>query len=314
MLFRSNLSTSGNCLVTGNLQVNGNTTLGNAATDIITVAGPITAQNNLTVAGVTQLNGASQVNGSLTTTNAVALTGTAGVTIATPVSTSGNIDITIGGSADLSVNSTNVNFYGGSVTNWRGQLNLTQGAGTATVTYTRPLTAPSGSLITANLNQFLVIPGTIIAFGGAATPAGYLACQGQAVSRSQYADLYLAIGTTWGAGDGTTTFNLPDLRGLFLRGTGTNGTQNNSAGSRAAGPAVGAKVVDTFRQHNHSLLNADGSNVNTNWRNLTDSINQGGNSGLTSSGNVNYGQTVVGNAGSTETQPVNAGVFYCIKF
>jgi phage-related tail fiber protein len=49
-------------------------------------------------------------------------------------------------------------------------------------------------------------------------PAGFLKANGAAVSRSTYADLFAAIGTTYGAGDGSTTFNLPDLRGEFLRG------------------------------------------------------------------------------------------------
>ncbi|WP_196595315.1 phage tail protein [Pectinatus frisingensis] len=54
--------------------------------------------------------------------------------------------------------------------------------------------------------------GTINQFAGAAAPVGYLLCQGQAVSRSTYTDLYAVIGTTYGTGDGSTTFNLPDLQ------------------------------------------------------------------------------------------------------
>ena len=51
-------------------------------------------------------------------------------------------------------------------------------------------------------------------------PAGWLHCHGQAVSRTDYADLFAAIGTVYGAGDGSTTFNVPDFRGSFLRGAG----------------------------------------------------------------------------------------------
>ena len=65
-----------------------------------------------------------------------------------------------------------------------------------------------------------VQPGTVHAFAGDASsiPAGYLLCNGAAVSRTDYAALFAAIGTIYGTGDGSTTFNLPDFRGKFLRG------------------------------------------------------------------------------------------------
>lgn len=58
----------------------------------------------------------------------------------------------------------------------------------------------------------------IFAYAGATAPEGFLFCDGQAVSRTDYARLFAVIGTTFGAGDGTTTFNVPDLRGEFMRG------------------------------------------------------------------------------------------------
>nr|WP_167467075.1 tail fiber protein [Aquitalea magnusonii] len=60
--------------------------------------------------------------------------------------------------------------------------------------------------------------GEIVHFAGASAPVGWLKCNGAAVSRSTYAVLFAALGTQYGAGDGTTTFNLPDYRGEFLRG------------------------------------------------------------------------------------------------
>jgi microcystin-dependent protein len=62
--------------------------------------------------------------------------------------------------------------------------------------------------------------GEVHAHAGAAAPAGSLNCAGQAVSRSLYAGLFAALGTTYGAGDGTSTFNLPDLRDRALIGRG----------------------------------------------------------------------------------------------
>ena len=62
--------------------------------------------------------------------------------------------------------------------------------------------------------------GAIIPYAGSTAPFGTLICNGAAISRSAYPELFEAIGTTWGAGDGSTTFNIPDLRGYFLRGAG----------------------------------------------------------------------------------------------
>ena len=64
-----------------------------------------------------------------------------------------------------------------------------------------------------------VPPGTIIHYAGRTVPSGYLICNGAKVSRTDYAALFAAIGTTYGAGDGSTTFNLPNLNGRFLEGT-----------------------------------------------------------------------------------------------
>lgn len=73
----------------------------------------------------------------------------------------------------------------------------------------------------SDLRKYLIPPGTIWPFGGSTIPSGWLDCDGSAVSRTTYADLFAALGTTWGAGDGSTTFNLPDLRGRAPVGAGT---------------------------------------------------------------------------------------------
>lgn len=69
-------------------------------------------------------------------------------------------------------------------------------------------------------NRFLP-PGTVVNFGFNTVPEGFLELDGTAVSRSTYKALFSAIGTTFGAGDGSTTFNLPNGRGIFVRGTGS---------------------------------------------------------------------------------------------
>lgn len=69
------------------------------------------------------------------------------------------------------------------------------------------------------------LTGTIIAYASnGALPDGYLSCDGSAVSRTTYADLFAVIGTTWGSGDGSTTFNLPLLNGYWLKGNSTAGS------------------------------------------------------------------------------------------
>ena len=76
--------------------------------------------------------------------------------------------------------------------------------------------------------------GMIAPFAGPADkiPAGWLLCDGSAVSRSEYIHLYNAIGVCWGEGDGSTTFNLPDLRGMFLRGVSGESGNDGDAASR----------------------------------------------------------------------------------
>ena len=68
-----------------------------------------------------------------------------------------------------------------------------------------------------------VLVGTMQIYAGEKVPNGYLLCDGQAVSRTIYAALFKAIGTTWGAGDGSTTFNVPDMREVAPVGIGQSG-------------------------------------------------------------------------------------------
>jgi len=89
--------------------------------------------------------------------------------------------------------------------------------------------------------------GAISAYGGAQAPAGWLLCNGQAVSRAAYAALFNVIGVTYGSGDGATTFNLPDLRRRSPIGAG---------GGWALGAPVGAEThtltIEELPAHTHS--------------------------------------------------------------
>ena len=110
--------------------------------------------------------------------------------------------------------------------------------------------------------------GTIVAFGGSTVPDGWLLCDGSEVSRTVYPNLYNAITANWGAGNGTTTFHLPDLRGRFLRGTDHGAGIDPDAASRTAqstlgnsGDNVGSVQDDAYKNHDHSV---DPPNTSTN--------------------------------------------------
>lgn len=94
----------------------------------------------------------------------------------------------------------------------------------------------------------LIPPGVIVAYGADTAPDEWLLCNGQAVSRTTYAALFAAIGATYGAGDGTTTFNLPDLRGRVPMGNGTG----SGLTPRMLGDEIGEET--------HTLTNTEAPN------------------------------------------------------
>ena len=74
-----------------------------------------------------------------------------------------------------------------------------------------------------NLGTLVIVPsGAVIPFAGSTAPQGYLLCDGREVSRADYPYLFDVIGTTYGKGDGNTTFNLPNLQDKFIEGAGAN--------------------------------------------------------------------------------------------
>lgn len=155
--------------------------------------------------------------------------------------------------------------------------------------------------------------GTIISTGSLTPPSGYLYCNGSAISRTGYAELFAAIGTTYGTGDGSTTFNLPDLRGIFARGAGTNGTMTNANGA-AYSATLGGTQNDQSQGHRH----ASGAGFA-----FIAHVNSGGGAGL-SAGSVltdsstTNDPTTDGTNGTprtgAETRPANVGVAYHICY
>lgn len=128
--------------------------------------------------------------------------------------------------------------------------NVILGNGTSTPTFVAPST--SGNVLTSNGTTWAstapaasgsLPTGAIMPFAGASAPTGgYLLCDASAVSRSTYATLFGVIGTTYGSGDGSTTFNLPDLRGRLPMGAGTGSGLNASGTGLPSGSAQTART------------------------------------------------------------------------
>lgn len=123
--------------------------------------------------------------------------------------------------------------------------------------------------------------GTIIAFAGATPPSDYLLCDGTAISRTTYADLFAVIGTTYGNGDGSTTFNLPNIKGRVLVGQDTSQTEFDTLGETG-----GSKYL---QEHTHKF----GINASFGTPNNVSGGYMGGTSG--------YIDNVIGTAGTGDS-------------
>lgn len=162
----------------------------------------------------------------------------------------------------------------------------------------------------------MVPSGAVLYFAGRTAPAGWLKANGAAVSRTAYAALFAAIGTTYGAGDGRSTFNLPDLRGEFLRGW------DDGRGVDTPRP-MGSAQVDAVRQHYHGIgyispNNDDGAFVVRNWTTTEQQtlqfVNGNGNSATrTLSASSNLGTTNAIDESAGETRPRNVALLAIIK-
>lgn len=118
----------------------------------------------------------------------------------------------------------------------------------------------------AQLLALAVPAGSIFPFGGTTIPTDFLECDGAAVSRASYPDLFTAIGTTWGAGNGTTTFNLPDLRGRtpIGVGTGTGLTARTLGGTGGTETHTLSTAEMPAHSHNYALTDNTGGGADTN--------------------------------------------------
>lgn len=183
--------------------------------------------------------------------------------------------------------------------------------------------------------------GTIVAYGGDKNnvPEGWLICDGASVAQADYPQLYAIIGGAWGTSG--ASFNLPDLRGRFLRGVDDAQGNDPDAGSRTAsasggntGDVVGTLQNDETRAHNHTASSGNAGNHNheyndifwsesggavtvpSNWGSAdSDNDNRGAQMARTTADSGVHSHTItVDNDGGNETRPVNAAVYYIIKY
>jgi microcystin-dependent protein len=165
------------------------------------------------------------------------------------------------------------------------------------------------------LDHYIIWPGTIWMFGGPEVnvPTGWFPCDGRAVSRTTYNNLFLALSSgglcAWGHADGATAFNVPDFRGLFPRMVSTTlaGASGRDPGESSRSPSgdlgasnVGSVQQDALRAHNHSLQYGF----------------QNGGSGVAiqSSGDSSSPPLQTTAFGGSESRPKNAYVMFMVKW
>lgn len=189
---------------------------------------------------------------------------------------------------------------------------------------TKP-TVPVGNLVVG-----AVVPYGATVNEDALRAQGWLFCNGNTVSRTEYAGLFAVIGTAHGAGDGSSTFNLPDYRGIFLRGVDNGQHRDPDAATRTAsntGGAVGDNVGSMQRsatalpatpfttsqngEHTHTVDHIPNDNSSYAVAGSYQSI---WNSGSADTGNAGIHSHTVENGGDAESRPVNTYVNYIIKF
>jgi len=145
--------------------------------------------------------------------------------------------------------------------------------------------------------------GAILAYGAASAPSGYLLCDGTAVDRTVYAALFAVLSTTYGAGDGVSTFNVPDMRQKFVLGKATSGTGSTLGGS-------GGAIDHTHTQptHTHTVSGT------TSAPSATQGDTQGGAGSLPASGTHTHTFSATSSASGNDATGANNPPFVTTVF
>lgn len=190
---------------------------------------------------------------------------------------------------------------------------LTVGTGSITINGNTDIISGAIS-VTDNIGGFLTNPpGTLIFHCGSTAPPGYLKANGATISRSAYNNLFSALGTTFGAGDGSTTFTLPDMRGEFPRGW-------DDGRGVDSGRAFGAAQAEMINQHKHwiSSMAVDDRNITGTGTN-TQEYGLVSDAGSYSADDANkttgrFTRNDPGFGSNNETRPRNIALLACIKY
>jgi microcystin-dependent protein len=273
---------AGNQTVTGNLTVNGNTTIGNAGADTLSVVATGTFTGNQT------FNGTATFTSTVTVPDA-SFTNAKLATVAT-ATIKGRVTAGTGAVEDLT---------GTQATTLLSAVVGDSGSGGTKGLVPAPAAGDAAAarfLSAAGTFAAAVPVGSVMMYAKLGVPTGWLECSGAAVSRTTYAELFAEIGTVFGVGDGSTTFNLPNMRGEFARGW------DNGRGIDPA-RAFGSAQAGAIEAHVHSVTPPS----------ATDDTG----SGLTTTG-TGGAETITpyntASTGGTETRPRNIALIFIIKF
>jgi microcystin-dependent protein len=167
-----------------------------------------------------------------------------------------------------------------------------------------------GAVTQAKASNMLLPAGAIMAFAMNGAPSGWLAANGSAVSRTTYANLFAAIGTAYGSGDGSTTFNLPNLQGIFVRGSGSQtlgGVSYSRSFATTQNDAL-QNISGTVGQFDAAF----GTTVATGAFTTTQTTKTTGGGGTGKYLTADFNASRVART-DVETRPVNIAMLYCIK-
>ena len=290
-----NQSTTGNAgTVTNGVYTIGDQTIGGVKTFSSPIAGATNSQVSLT--GDQTIGGTKHFSTKVHITSQSAAVGTAGSV--------GNFEIGSAGvgaaamsfhragyAINMGLDTDNVFRLGG----WSQGLNVHRWTSDTSGNFTALGNITAGGQFLGNGS---VPPGAVMHFAMNSPPTGWLRANGAAVSRTTFAALFTAIGTTYGAGDGSTTFNLPDLRGEFIRGF-------DDGRGVDTGRNLGSAQAHQMQSHNHAITTT-GSGGGTLAVSTAFHANAATRTGFLASAG--------GTSNGSENRPRNIAMLACIKF
>lgn len=321
------LSVSGNTTLRSNLNVTSATTTNTLSVTATSVfAGLARLNNNLEVVGTVSVTGASSFIGQLTSKGAVqiynTLTATGATTLGSTLNVTGDSTfnkVTANGGAifnDALTVAGESSFNGATgtagIATHAGKIISTVANGVAPLEVTSKTVNPNFNACMVDgyhFEEFACMPGTVVAYAGTVAPSGWFEANGDMKDPTVYTRLYNVLGTTFG-GNGVTTFGLPDIRGIFIRG------YDNGKGIDP-GRVIGTAQEDAFEEHDHFTLyhgNTSG-NINTTTP-ASLSSDTGGDTEYSLNGLANSIADVspTSKAGDAETRPKNIALMYIIKY